>query len=94
MSCKVCGREECRVAYFHLCPACEGQGCAACKGNIIPGVVPGEVDGRLGKIIVCTEFGDPAVDAIQADEMKYLTACLIQCRDEIIAEKEAMDEAR
>jgi hypothetical protein len=88
MICPSCNRESCTRVWFHLCPGCMGESCADCRDNLVPGIVPGQVE-EGGNISVCTEWGDPLVDAAIDDQKASLQKAVAECRDSIIAEREA-----
>lgn len=90
--CTHCDRPGCKPVYYHLCPGCMGEGCLDCEGNLIPGIVPGEVE-EGGNIGVCTEWSDPTVGAAIDGQHESLIEALTACRDSAMAEQEEADEA-
>jgi hypothetical protein len=90
--CKNCGSWNCEPKFFHLCVGCNGEGCASCNDNLVPGVVEGAIE-EAGNIIVCSTCGDPEIDAVMDDTMGSLIAAVKSARDEVMAEEESADEA-
>lgn len=91
-ACPVCGTATCRPVYYHLCSSCMGEGCPGCAGNLVPGIVPGQVE-EGGNIVVCTEWADPVVDATMDDQMASLIAAVKSARNNVIADHEEANEA-
>lgn len=90
-ACTHCGLESCQPVYFHLCPGCQGDGCEDCKGSLVPGLMPGEIDPG-DNIGVCSQFADPEVDAAIDDQRESLISAITECRDRIIEEMEDANE--
>jgi hypothetical protein len=91
-ACTGCGSVTCKPAAWHLCPSCKGEGCGECRESLVPGIIPGWVDNDVGSnIIVCSEFEDPAVDALAAGTLDSLLAAVRGARDAAIDEEEAHD---
>ena len=86
--CKECGSERCNPAVFHLCPACNGEGCADCTGSIIPGIVPGEVE-EGGNIFVCSDYGDGEIEAAIYGTRDCLIEAMKSARDCAIEDRES-----
>ncbi len=86
MICNHCKREDCNPILFRLCE-CEGAGCPICKESPIPGILPAvERSPEGGNITVCTQWGDPEIDAAIDDQRPSLIKALTEARDAVLRE--------
>lgn len=90
MTCADCGQAQCVQAWYHLCPECEGTICPNCKDSIVPGILPGEVADVLC-IVVCSQAGDPEMDALLDDSLESLKSSLRYWRDEQRRQQEGVE---
>lgn len=83
MSCRDCGSASCRPRCFRLCPICKGDGCGGCAKSIVPGVVECGDDFEP-RIVVCSQWGDPEIDALTAGTEQGLFIAIEMSRDALI----------
>lgn len=85
LPCKHCGSTRCRPKHFHLCALCEGKGCDVCKDSLVPGIIAGRgIEEET--ICICSDWGDPEIDALAFDTMESLKSNVIACRNNIMRE--------
>lgn len=87
MICEQCKSDRCRPRYFHLCPSCNGEGCFACTGSLIPGIVDGEVE-EGSNLIVCSDYQDPEIEAAMFDTRDSLIEALTSAKASMMQEEE------
>lgn len=84
MTCAGCGQAVCRPKFYHLCPKCEGRGCGLCRDSLISGILDGQGGQDEENIRVCSEWGDPEVDAIIKNTMPSLLKALTIAKRDIM----------